>query len=72
MGETIKPYWDELVELSQEKGVDLLTAYRHAGISERSYYRTKANGKCRHETAERVAAAIEQLAGSSGSPPAGP
>jgi len=61
VADRIKPYWDELLELSREIGVDLLTAFRRAGISERSFYRARTSGRLRHETASRVEEAIRTL-----------
>lgn len=59
----IVTYAVQLQDLSQQHGVDLLDAVRHAGVETSTFYRSIANDsqQLKQATAERIALAIMEL-----------
>ena len=55
----IATYLEQLEELAEHNGVDLLTAFRRAGLPTSTYYRARKGHGLRAETAMQVADALE-------------
>jgi len=59
---SMKSYLELLQSMSNESGIDLLHAFKQAGIPTSTFYRT-INGRTelRHDTAHKVMTALEKL-----------